>query len=194
MPTDPFMLKQRPGLPTPNPKHVPVRRLTLNETFDEHGRLIQFLGTDKAVNAVPEFGREYVDMPTEIVRAGSTEVWEIVNLTGDTHPIHFHLVNVEVLARQPFDPDTYTGGAPKFTGPAIAPDPNELGWKETVRMNPGQVTRVLMKFTLPAVPFTVPASPRLRDDYGIAGGAEYVWHCHILEHEEHDMMRPLVVV
>ena len=193
-PTDPFLLKQTPGVPTPNPKHVPVRRLTLNETFDEHGRLIQFLGTDKAVNSVPEFGREYVDRPTEIIQAGSTEVWEIVNLTGDTHPIHFHLVNVEVLARQPFEPESYTGGAPKFTGPAIAPDPNELGWKETVRMNPEQVTRVLMKFTLPAVPFTVPASPRLLADYGIAGGAEYVWHCHILEHEEHDMMRPLVVV
>ena len=51
-----------------------------------------------------------------------------------------------------------------------------------------------MKFTLPAVPFTVPASPRLLADYGIHGGAEYVWHCHILEHEEHDMMRPLVVI
>jgi spore coat protein A, manganese oxidase len=193
-PTDPFMLKQAPGVPTPSPKHVPVRRLTLNETFDEHGRLIQFLGTDKAVNAIPEFGREYADKPTEIVQAGSSEVWEIVNLTGDTHPIHFHLVNVEVLSRQAFDPDTYKGGAPSFTGPAIAPDPNELGWKETVRMNPEQVTRVLIKFTLPAVPFTVPASPRLLHDYGIAGGAEYVWHCHILEHEEHDMMRPLVVV
>ncbi len=44
------------------------------------------------------------------------------------------------------------------------------------------------------MPFTVPASPRLLADYGITGGAEYVWHCHILEHEEHDMMRPLVVV
>ena len=168
-PTDPFMLKQKPGVPTPTPDHVPVRRLTLNETFDEHGRLIQFLGTDKPVNSVPEFGREYVDRPTEIVQAGSTEVWEIVNLTGDTHPIHIHLVNAEVLGRRPFDVDGYTGGAPSFTGPAIAPDPNEFGWKETVRMNPGQVTRLLMKFTLPTVPFTVPASPRLFADYGITG-------------------------
>ena len=74
-----------------------------------------------------------------------------------------------------------------ITAGPTAPDFNELGWKETVRMNPGEVTRVLMKFDLPAVPFTVPASPR-------TGGNEYVWHCHILEHEEHDMMRPLVVV
>ncbi len=141
-----------------------------------------------------EFGRAYLDFPTEIIEAGSTEVWEIINNTGDTHPIHFHLVNVQVLSRQAFDAEGYTGGAPKLAGPAKAPDTNELGWKETVRMNPGEVTRVLIKFKLPTVPFTVPPSPRLLNDYGIAGGAEYVWHCHILEHEEHDMMRPLVVV
>jgi spore coat protein A, manganese oxidase len=65
-----------------------------------------------------------------------------------------------------------------------------MGWKETVRMNPGTVTRVVMKFALPNVPFNVPSSPRFP---GIAKAHEYVWHCHILEHEEHDMMRPLIV-
>jgi len=65
--------------------------------------------------------------------------------------------------------------------------------KETVRMNPGEVTEILMTFSLPTnLPFNVPFSPRLQK-YGI-NGYEYVWHCHILEHEEHDMMRPLVVV
>ena len=190
-PTDPFLLAQQPGSPTAIPSGVPVRRLTLNETFDAHGRLIQFLGTDAA--AADGFGREYVDMPTEVVSRGSTEVWEILNLTGDTHPIHFHLVNVEVLSRQLFDVDNYEGDAPTMTGDATAPDDNELGWKETVRMNPGEVTRVLMKFDLPDTPFPVPPSPRLIAEYGISG-AEYVWHCHILEHEEHDMMRPFVVV
>jgi len=193
-PTDPFLVHQVPGKPTKIPGNIPVRRLTLDEESDEHGRLIQFLGTDQAVGVPDEFGRAYLDFPTEIVKAGSTEVWEIVNNTGDTHPIHFHLVNVQVLSRQAFDDENYTGGSPTFTAPATAPDSNELGWKETVRMNPGEVTRVLIKFNLPVVPFTVPASPRLRDAYGITGGAEYVWHCHILEHEEHDMMRPLVVV
>ena len=192
-PTDPFVLTQVPGVPTPNPRHANVRRLTLNEGSDAHGRLIQFLGTDRPVNATPEFGREYMDFPTEVVKAGSEEVWEIANLTGDTHPIHFHLVNVQVLSRQDFDDAGYTGGAPTLTAQPVAPDANELGWKETVRMNPGQVTRVWMRFNLPVVPFTVPASPRLLDDYGVKG-AEYVWHCHILDHEEHDMMRPLVVV
>ena len=77
-------------------------------------------------------------------------------------------------------------GTRSYTGPERSPDKSELGWKETVRMNPGEVTTVIMKFDLPQVPFTVPPSPR-------TGGNEYVWHCHILEHEEHDMMRPLVV-
>ncbi len=79
---------------------------------------------------------------------------------------------------------------PLFTGltPRLLTN-DELGWKETVRMNPGEVTRVIMKFDLPQVPFTVPTSP----GSGSASYNEYVWHCHILEHEEHDMMRPLVV-
>jgi spore coat protein A len=192
-PTDPFVIVQVPGVPTPNPTTASVRRLTLNETFDDHGRLIQFLGTDTPVAGSPDFGQAYLDKPTEIVKAGTEEVWEIANLTGDTHPIHFHLVNVQVLSRQAFDADHYAGGAPTLTAPAVAPDNNELGWKETVRMNPGEVTRVWMRFALPVVPFTVPVSPRLAEQYGIQG-AEYVWHCHILEHEEHDMMRPLVVV
>src|SRR6266566_3164603 len=163
---------------------VPIRQLTLNETFDAYGRLIQLLGTNQTING--GFGRAYMDPATETPAAGSTEVWQIVNLTGDTHPIHFHLVNVQVLGRQPFNEDTYNG-TPSYNGPARGPGKTELGWKETMRMNPGEVTTVIMKFDLPAVPFSVPSSPR-------TGGNEYVWHCHILEHEEHDMMRPLVVM
>jgi spore coat protein A len=71
----------------------------------------------------------------------------------------------------------------------MAPDANELGWKDTVRMNPGEITTVIMKFDLPSLPTAAmrnAVSPR-------TGGKEYVWHCHILEHEEHDMMRPMVV-
>jgi spore coat protein A len=188
-PTDPFLIAQTPGAPTAIPAGVPVRRLTLNEDFDAFGRLIQYLGTDQAPNLLnpTAFGRAYLDQTTEVILAGATEVWEIVNLTGDAHPIHFHLVNVQILSRQQFDAVGYAGGAPTYTWPATAPEPNELGFKETVRMNPGEVTRVLMKFDLPSTPFAVPVSPR-------TGGNEYVWHCHILEHEEHDMMRPMVVV
>jgi spore coat protein A len=168
------------------PPGVTVRQLTLNETVDGYGRLIQLLGTAARPDpARPDFGRAYMDPATETPRAGAIEVWQIANLTGDTHPIHFHLVNVLILARQPFDAGAYDG-TPRYTGAARGPDRTELGWKETVRMNPGEVTTVIMRFDLPSVPFVVPASPR-------TGGSEYVWHCHILEHEEHDMMRPLVV-
>jgi spore coat protein A len=178
------------------PPGVPVRQLTLNEAFDAFGRLIQMLG-----NLVPPIktsnflGRAYTDAPTETPAAGSTEVWEIYNLTGDVHPMHFHLVNVQVINRQPFSVSSVNNGTPTLTGPATPPAPNETGWKETVPMYPGTVTRILMKFDLvPAAIKTAagatiptPVSPR-------TGGHEYVWHCHILEHEEHDMMRPLVVI
>ena len=186
----PFLVAQQPGVPTAVPANVPVRRLTLNEGFDSYGRLLQTLGTDVPVsppNLPATFGRAYDDAATENVNAGSVEVWEILNLSADTHPIHFHLVNVQVLSRQAFRFGQYAGGVPQWQGAPVAPDPNELGWKETVRMNPGEATRVIMKFDLPpGLPFDVPPSPR-------TGGNEYVWHCHILEHEEHDMMRPLVV-
>jgi spore coat protein A len=156
------------------PPGVPVRQLTLNEEFDDLGRLIQRLGTDVPIYR-GTFARFYLDAPTETPLAGTTEVWQINNLTGDTHPIHFHLVNVQIISRQ------------GKTGAAVPPPMYERGWKETVRMNPGEVTTVIMQFRQPSMPFSVPTSPR-------TGGHEYVWHCHILEHEEHDMMRPLIVM
>jgi spore coat protein A len=180
------------------------RTLTLNEGIDSYGRLAQFLGTAEASVAGQAggttYGRMYMDAPTETPAVGATEVWDVYNLTMDTHPIHFHLVNVQLLGRATFDFDEEAGlprnGVFAPNGPWHAPDGNERGFKETVRMNPGQVTRVAMTFVLPADPvvsvrgtnrtIAVPESPR-------TGAHEYVWHCHILEHEEHDMMRPLVV-
>ncbi len=168
------------------PRRVKVRQLTLNEDFDGFGRLIQMQGTNvEPVAGSGFYGRGYGDEATETPRAGALEVWQIANLTGDTHPIHFHLVNVQILSRQPFDAAIYNG-TPSYIGPARGPEPTELGWKETVKINPGEVATVIMKFDLPSVPFKVPSSPR-------TGGHEYVWHCHILEHEEHDMMRPLII-
>ncbi len=182
---------------------VMTRDLTLNEDFDSLGRLIQMLGTNvsNGVNTqgLVTFSRPYESSPTEVVEAGATEIWRLFNLTGDTHPIHFHLVNVNVLSRQVFDVNKYLADAatnpgqpiaPTFLAPAHGPDGNERGFKETVRMNPGECTTVIMKFDLPKVPFNVPPSKRFP---GIANANEYVWHCHILEHEEHDMMRPLIV-
>ena len=169
---------------------VANRMLTLNEDFDGYGRLIQMVGTfiQNGLNnqGLPTWGLPYISATTENPSVGATEVWQIMNLTGDTHPMHFHLVNVQLIQRQPFtgDPNGWS-----YTGPPTPPDPNEIGWKETVRNNPGEVTTVIMQFNLPQLPTAAmrnAVSPR-------TGGHEYVWHCHILEHEEHDMMRPLVV-
>ena len=128
----------------------------------------------------------------QVVNDGDTEVWEIFNATGDVHPMHFHLVNVQVINRQLFDIADPTFST--FMGAPFPPAQNEIGWKETVPMYPGTVTRVIMKFDLAQAQITTakgriittPDSPR-------TGGKEYVWHCHILEHEEHDMMHALVV-
>jgi spore coat protein A, manganese oxidase len=180
-----------PSVPGPVPYKGPVNRmLTLNEDFDNYGRLIQTIGTFTSKSfdnqGLPTWGLPYLADATETPRAGAIEVWQIFNLTGDTHPIHFHLVNVQVIQRQPF---RGVPGKLHFTAPPAPPDANEIGWKETVRMNPGEVTTVIAQFNLPNLPtaaMTNAVSPR-------TGGHEYVWHCHILEHEEHDMMRPLIV-
>ncbi len=159
------------------------RRLTLNEAFDAYGRLTQKVGTTSPVSP-GRFGLAYLDNATETPGPGDVEIWEIYNLTGDTHPMHIHLVNAQILQRAQFD--ALTPIFAPIAGTERPPDPVELGWKETFKMNPGEVITLIMKFKLPPVPFNVPASLR-------TGGNEYVWHCHILEHEEHDMMRPLVV-
>jgi spore coat protein A len=171
---------------------------TLNEDFDDFGRLLQRGGTDQQFTnnqGLLTFGQGYMDPTTETVSAGAVQAWDFYNTTGDTHPWHFHLVNVQVVGRGIYA--TNLDGTPIFgsftdlsgsPGKLTPPDANEQGWKETVRMNPGEITRVIMRFDLPKLPKSMgdPKSPR-------TGGHEYVHHCHILEHEEHDMMRTLVV-
>jgi spore coat protein A len=169
--------------PSPPPVAGTVtRELALYETIDAYGRLTQNLGDLTAPLS-------YIDPATENVQAGSVETWRIYNLSADTHPIHFHYFNVRIVSRQPIN------NSFALTGNPIPPDPNEQGWKETVRMNPGECITMLAEFpplsevTPPAeiMPAEgIPQSPR-------TGGHEYVWHCHILEHEEHDMMRPLIL-
>ena len=183
------------------PAGVPVRDLTLNESFDEFGRLTQLLGCNVPV-APGAFGLMYTDPPTETPAPGATEVWRIFNLTADAHPIHIHLANAQIASRQPFNVRQYTGVNPNFTAGPKPPAPSELGWKETVVAYPGECTTLVMKFDLPAnptIPVTAPGTGVTTDtiaEPGVSprtGGYEYVWHCHILEHEEHDMMRPLIV-
>jgi spore coat protein A, manganese oxidase len=115
------------------------------------------------------------DMPvTEKPVLNSTEIWSFINLTDDSHPIHLHLVRFQVLDRRPFDLTVYQlTGKVVFSGPPVDLAAGELGWKDTVRVDPMTVTRIIVKFE------------------GFAG--RYVWHCHMLEHEDNEMMRPYVI-
>jgi spore coat protein A len=111
------------------------------------------------------------------------ELWRIINTTGDAHPIHIHLVQFQILNRQPFDTDQYPDRL-VFTGPTVRPPADERpAFKDTVKSMPGEVTRLLMKFDLPT-------GTRVRRGDKFL----YVFHCHILEHEENEMMRPYNVV
>jgi spore coat protein A, manganese oxidase len=128
---------------------------------------------------------------TETPRVGAVEDWVYINMTGDTHPMHTHLVTFQVVGRTPFDVEAYEaayggengvpGGidpTPFATGQMLPPDPDERGFKDTVRANPGQFTTIRAKFELPAE---------------ITAPQDYVYHCHIVEHEDNDMMRPFTV-
>jgi spore coat protein A len=120
-------------------------------------------------------GARWRDPVTEKPELDSVEIWSFLNLTEDAHPIHLHLVRFQVLDRQPFDADEYAAsGTLRMRGPAVLPEPREAGWKDTVRVEPGVVTRIITRFE------------------GFTG--KYVWHCHILEHAANEMMRPFEIV
>ena len=120
-------------------------------------------------------GKRWHEPISEKPVLGSTEIWSLVNTTDDSHPIHVHLVRFQILDRRPFDVTEYlVSKRIRYTGKAFPPEPNEVGWKDTVRASPGAVTRIIIKFE------------------GYVG--RYVWHCHILEHEDNEMMRPYEVV
>ena len=133
---------------------------------------------------------EQTHLPSVTTRpaADAVEDWLLVNTTADTHPIHLHLVTFEVIDRRPFDVSAYdpTTHAITYSGPAAPAAPNEDGRKDTVQAHPGQVTRIRARFELPDEG-TIVLPP------GVAN-PQYVWHCHILEHEENDMMRAFEVV
>ncbi|WP_307844458.1 multicopper oxidase domain-containing protein [Actinotalea solisilvae] len=108
---------------------------------------------------------------TESPAVGSTELWEIHNTTADAHPIHVHEVQFQVVDREPVAVDE-AARTVRAVGGARPPEPGERGWKDTVVAYPGEVTRIRMRF----------------DRAG-----QYVWHCHVVEHEDNEMMRPLRV-
>ncbi|HSR97398.1 MAG TPA: multicopper oxidase [Kofleriaceae bacterium] len=176
---------------------------------------------------------------TEVPRVGSTEVWEIANLTEDAHPIHIHLIQFQVIARQAYRRDdyraawdgTFPGGTfagvtyppgtyipgfgpprdyntanavgalggnlsfnPFLQGAPITPDESEAGWKDTIKVLPFEVTRIAVRWapTTTAVNNVQAGTNRFPFD-PTSGGPGYVWHCHILDHEDNEMMRSYLV-
>jgi FtsP/CotA-like multicopper oxidase with cupredoxin domain len=176
---------------------------------------------------------------TEVPRIGSTEVWEIANLTEDAHPIHIHLIQFQVIARQAYRRDDYRaawdaafpGGTfsgvtyppgtyipgfgpprdyntangagalggnlsfnPFLQGAPVAPDESEGGWKDTIKVLPFEVTRIAVRWapTTTAVNNVQAGTNRFSFD-PTTGGPGYVWHCHILDHEDNEMMRSYLV-
>jgi spore coat protein A len=150
------------------PETAAVRRLemTLNEFKEPAGNPMVML-----LNRTPWH------MPvTETAKLGSSEIWSLVNLTDDTHPIHLHHVRFQVMDRRSFDRDVYLlqNATLRFTGDVLGPNPNETGWKDVVQCPPNMVTRIHISFD------------------GFAG--RYLWHCHVQEHEANNMMRPYDIV
>ena len=103
------------------------------------------------------------------------EIWTLINLTDEAHPIHLHLVRFQILDRRRFDVDAYKNtGKLVYTEPAVPPEAHEMGWKDTVRADQLFATRIIAKFE------------------GYKG--RFFWHCHVLEHEDNEMMRPFEVI
>lgn len=109
---------------------------------------INATGPDGTPIVIPTLnGLGFLDPPTETPRVNTVELWRLINLTPDTHPIHLHLVQFRLLERRPFDVAAYdANGEIVYTGPPLPPDPNENGFKDTIRANPGEVTTILVPF------------------------------------------------
>jgi FtsP/CotA-like multicopper oxidase with cupredoxin domain len=127
------------------------------------------VATTDGLNGVV-LGSRWEDV-TELPELGTTEVWSFINRSGLTHPMHMHLVLFQVLDRQAFDE---IGGQVVPIGSPVPPPPHEMGWKDTVQVGPNEIVRVIARF----------------EDYD----GLFPYHCHILEHEDHEMMREFHVL
>lgn len=208
-----------------------VRQLVLKEHqgFDEDG--MEMGPLEVLVN-----NTNYMASVTELPRVGSTELWEIINLTADAHPMHTHLVQFQVLNRESLTPDysdlwaaAFAGkcaadpndpsnpcpghgppnpyGVPNADGavggnPGLAghlqgdvtgPLPEEIGWKDTAKAHAGQVLRFIIRFAPNSTPVGFTKPGRNFFPFDPTKGPGYVWHCHIVDHEDNDMMRPYQV-
>lgn len=176
-----FRVVETPGVDTTTPPEflmlppVPelgpedrTRGLLLAEQMSEYfpdAPVAALLGTVEDGIGTP---LAWEDPVTENPAVGDTEMWELYNTTGDAHPIHVHEVAFHVVNRQPLAMDPVTGQLTP-TGAPRGPEPWETGVKDTVIAYPEEVTRIRIHFETPG---------------------QFVWHCHIVEHEDNEMMRP----
>jgi len=179
------------GVDIPATPATPVRKLALFEGTDEFGRLQPLLGTAEPVQDVNgntvTGSLTWFQPITENPELGATEIWEVYNATGDAHPVHVHLVHFEVINREGFTSDVIEQATQQHNGTqgvgfrlenivtdgnVRGPGASEQTRRDMVMALPGEVTRIKMTFDKPG---------------------RYVWHCHILSHEDHEMMRPFHV-
>jgi FtsP/CotA-like multicopper oxidase with cupredoxin domain len=229
------------GVPASGVTPTVTRQLTLNEVLGDPtivggisypGGPLEILlnntempGTDRP-DFTPVTTGGMTEYYSELPEEGTTELWEIVNLTADAHPIHLHLVQFQLMNRQAFDrkkydatyaaafpggdymsgfgpPLDYNTGNPSSLGgnPDIGPflkgkprppAANEAGWKDTVIAFPKEVLRLLVRWAPTDLPTDAPAED-LHFPFDPDGGHGYVWHCHIIDHEDNEMMRPTSV-
>jgi FtsP/CotA-like multicopper oxidase with cupredoxin domain len=174
-PTTPPRFLSLPPL-TPLPRESKTRPLALIEVMSEQFEdapaeaLLGTLPGSPTMGPIVWEKQLWMEPVTENPQVGSTEVWELYNATGDAHPMHVHEVKFEVVNRQDIlvdeENETVTIAPASLPQP---PEPWETGFKDTVIAYPGQVTRIRIRFNTPG---------------------QYVWHCHIVEHEDNEMMRP----
>jgi FtsP/CotA-like multicopper oxidase with cupredoxin domain len=180
---------------------------------------------DNTVIPIPDSVRVGTNWLTELPQVGTTEEWEIINLTADAHPIHPHMIQFQLVNREDFDLVTYTatydatfpvgavidgygpplnynavnadgaiGGNPAVgayltPGTLTAPLPQEKGWKDTMLAYPNQVTRIIGRWAPQDVALNAVKPGQNLFSFDPTYGPGYVWHCHILDHEDNEMMR-----
>ncbi len=153
----------------------PIRRLKISEATQERKIVFAVSKTPSGEEMLTLNNKAWNDPIEEKPKLGSTEVWDLYNTLPDSHPFHLHSVQFQIVDRTPIDASHYsTTGRVTLAGNTVAPEANELGWKDTVRLPPFTLVRIIVRFE----PFP----------------GFYVYHCHNLEHEDMDMMRPFQIV
>jgi spore coat protein A len=192
VPTEVMMFRVNKPLAGPDTSSLPATLVPLSlldRTTAIRERNLELSEADRVSDGFPIIGQldglHWSDPVTENPRAGTTEIWNLVNTTGDAHPIHIHLVEFQVLERQRFAQNAWANNHNLvLQGKPQAPAPNERpAGKDTVIAFPGMVTKVIARFDLPTGTIVAPGQR-----------FHYVWHCHILEHEDNEMMRPYDVI